>query len=262
MESKMDTLPSQVLSSLRDPDRACSPSSKRTAEYHSEIATPIPSRTNSTLLLNDEFDSDSVPKLIDFQGQTHIRYSQHGVLLWPAIIKIVPQGFLSIFRHLEPDYMVTLENNRPPLPMGISSYPPDLGERWIEDLPFSVIESLCDAFFTTFNPMLPVLDKLYFFSVTLETVVTQGFECNIESCLTLVIMGLGCLAALSHEEGDYPLQRNKSGSSNEGFICPEWIGIVREEIPGLRFFNLARQKMGFLMCKNDLITCQFYLLSG
>jgi hypothetical protein len=37
---------------------------------------------------------------------------------------------------------------------------------------------------------------------------------------------------------------------------------VQEETPGLRFFNEARRRIGFLMCDNDIQSCQFYLLSS
>jgi hypothetical protein len=38
--------------------------------------------------------------------------------------------------------------------------------------------------------------------------------------------------------------------------------VVYEEQPGLRFFNEARRRIGFLMCDNDIQSCQFYMLSS
>jgi hypothetical protein len=80
----------------------------------------------------------------------------------------------------------------------------------------------------------------------------------MESCLVLNVLALGCLAVLAHQEGDYPLP----GSQGHRFEVPEWMNVVYEEHPGLRFFNEARRRIGFLMCDNDIQSCQFYLLSS
>jgi hypothetical protein len=121
-----------------------------------------------------------------------------------------------------------------------------------------MIKGLADAFFSVFNPFTPIMDKSFFFSFTLGSAIESGFGYTMETCIVLNIMALGCLAVLAHQEGNYPLP----GTQSHRFEPPEWMNVVYEEQPGLRFFNEARRRIGFLMCDNDLQSCQFYLLSS
>jgi hypothetical protein len=102
------------------------------------------------------------------------------------------------------------------------------------------------------------MDKYFYFSFTFGAVMENGFGHNMETCLVLNVMALGCLAVQAHQQGDYPMP----GSQGLRFDPPEWMGVVHEETPGLRFFNEARKRIGFMMCNNDLQSCQFYLLSA
>jgi hypothetical protein len=121
-----------------------------------------------------------------------------------------------------------------------------------------MIKGLADVFFSVFNPFTPIMDKSFFFSFTLGSAIESGFGYTMETCIVLNVMALGCLAVLAHQEGNYPLP----GTQSHRFEPPEWMNVVYEEQPGLRFFNEARRRIGFLMCDNDLQSCQFYLLSS
>jgi hypothetical protein len=142
--------------------------------------------------------------------------------------------------------------------MFTSHYPLQAGEHWLEELPLAMIRGLADAFFSVFNPSTPIMDKGFFFSFTLGSAIESGFGYNLESCLVLNVLALGCLAVLASQEGNYPLP----GTRGHHFEPPEWMNVVYEEQPGLRFFNEARRRIGFLMCDNDIQSCQFYLLSS
>jgi hypothetical protein len=156
------------------------------------------------------------------------------------------------------NYVIDLEMKRPSLPMYICPFPPQAADSWLETLPLSMVKGLADAFFATFNPFTPIMDKNFFFAFTLGAAIESSFGYTMESCLLLNVLALGCLAVQAHHEGNYPLPGTRSG----GFEPPDWMDVVDEEPPGLRFFNEARRRIGFLMCDNDIQSCQFYLLSS
>lgn len=208
----------------------------------------------------DDFEFDRDPTSTDASGQGHvsISFSQHGVILWPGAREVLPRRLLEAHEHLGKNYVIDLEMKRPPLPMYICPFPPPAGEGWLETLPLALVKGLSDAFFATFNPFTPIMDKNFFFAFTLGTAIENAFGYTMETCLVLNVLALGCLAVRTHQEGNYPLPDSQSGE----FDAPEWISVIHEEPPGLRFFNEARRRIGFLMCDNDLQSCQFYLLSS
>jgi len=193
-------------------------------------------------------------------GAVKLSFSQHGVTLWPAMQDMLPSDFLAARRALPRDYIVHIESQRPPLPMHIdfpSGYSVD---SWLTGLPLSVIKGLADAYFAVFHRNTPVLDKFHFFSGTLGTAVENDFGYDIETCLVLMVLSLGCLAVKAHEEGDFVLS-SRGPVGGVGFVRPDWYELVTDDPPGLKFFNEARKRFGFVMGRNDLPTGQFYMLS-
>lgn len=222
---------------------------------------PTPAFVQTTTPLLDDSEELGRPALqdaVDSSARVSISFSQHGVISWPGAREILPRDLLAAHEALGRNYVVELERRHPPLPMYIRPFPAQADERWLEALPLALIKGLSDAFFTTFNPFTPIMDKNFYFSFTLGAAIESGFGYTVESCLVLNVMALGCLAVQAHREGDFPLP----GSRTMHFEPPEWIAVVYEEPPGLRFFNEARRRIGFLMCENDLQSCQFYLLSS
>lgn len=206
----------------------------------------------------DDFEFEENHTIPDAAGRIAISFSQHGVILWPGARQLLPKQLLAAHEMLGRNYVIELESTRPPLPMFTSPFPLHAGEHWLEVLPLAMIKGLADAFFSVFNPFTPIMDKSFFFSFTLGSAIESGFGYTMESCLVLNVLALGCLAVLAHQEGDYPLP----GTQGHRFEPPEWMNVVYEEQPGLRFFNEARRRIGFLMCDNDIQSCQFYLLSS
>lgn len=192
-------------------------------------------------------------------GREIISFSQHGVVVWPGIIASLPERFLVAYDQLGRNYVLDFELERPSLPMWINTPlgVPSTGN-WIEGLPFALVKGLCEAFFSLFHPFTPFMDKHFFFSLTLGSVMKHGFATAIETCLVLNVMALGCLAVRAYEEADFPLP----GTVGDRFERPTWFEAVMEDPPGLTFFNEARKRMGFLMEKNNLSSCQYYLLSA
>ncbi|BDD62056.1 hypothetical protein MAP00_007049 [Monascus purpureus] len=218
----------------------------------------VPS-TTPAIEESDKFDIEKQHQDdADSTGQISISFSQHGVILWPGARKILPEAILTAHEALGENYVIESEMNRPPLPMYIQPFPPQAGEHWLEALPVTVVKGLSDSFFAIFNPFTPIIDKVFYFTFTLGAAIESGFGYTIESCLVLNVMALGCLAVRALQEGNYPLP----GTRSHRFEPPDWMSVVHEEPSGLRFFNEARRRIGFLICGNDIQSCQFYLLSS
>jgi hypothetical protein len=182
------------------------------------------------------------------------------VASWPAVKQILPSEFIAARERLPREYIVETENQRPPLSIAIESPYRPMSDQWLTALPLSVIKGLSDAYFGVFHRNTPVLDKFHFFSNTLGVAMENDFGYDIETCLVLNVLALGCLAVKAHEEGNFPLP-SRHAINNSQFVRPEWYDLVLDNPTGLKFFNEARRRFGFLMCQNDLQSAQFYMLS-
>ncbi|KAF2022393.1 hypothetical protein BU24DRAFT_430726 [Aaosphaeria arxii CBS 175.79] len=215
---------------------------------------------NGTSPRTTEGTPGDYPTLGTGNGRVQLSFSQHGVAMWPAIRQLLPPAFSAARDALSKDYVVDIESQRPPLPMIIDVPMDAFSEQWLTRLPISVIRGLANAYFAVFHRSNPVLDKFYFFSHTLTQAMENDFGYDIETSLVLVVLALGCLAVRAHEEGNFPLP-SRYAMVGEGFVRPDWYEYVLDEPPGLKFFNEARKRFGFLMCQSDLQTGQFYMLS-
>ncbi|PYI24913.1 C6 finger domain protein [Aspergillus indologenus CBS 114.80] len=274
LETKLESVPTAISGDIRslrnemiqalDASPGVSPLTRRNLSSKEPVGSErsqLQGLTPRTVELNNDLEHDSPSYLpsgpVDSTGLVSISFSQHGVISWLGAQNILPVRLLEAYEKLGKNYVIDIEMKRPMLPMYICPFPPHAGNNWLEALPLAMIKGLSDAFFTTFNLYTPIVDKNFYFASTLGAAIESNFGYTIESCLALNIMALGCIAVHAYQEGNYPLP----GSRTSRFEPPEWMGVVCEEPPGLRFFNEARQRMGFLMCGNDLQSCQFYLLS-
>lgn len=269
LETKLENIPSSILSDLQSLEGQLRHANGRSHEAHSSPArrdegrhsimpsTATPGFTPAARD-GDDFDWEENQPTPDASGRISISFSQHGVILWPGARRILPEQLLSAYEHLGKNYVIELESTRPALPMFTTPFPLHSGEHWLEVLPLAMIKGLADAFFAVFNPFTPIMDKTFFFTFTLGAAIESGFGYTMESCLVLNVLALGCLGVLAYQEGNYPLP----GTQSHRFEPPEWMNVVYEEQPGLRFFNEARRRIGFLMCNNDIQSCQFFLLSS
>ncbi|KAB2108378.1 hypothetical protein AG0111_0g3056 [Alternaria gaisen] len=198
--------------------------------------------------------------VIEVQGAVDLSFSQHRVALWPAIQQILPTEFVSVRAELPEDYIVDIENRRAQLPIHIDRPYGTAPESWLMSLPQSAVKGLADAYFAVFHRNMPILDKYHFFSSTLGTAMENEFGYDVETALVLNVLALGCLAVKAHEEGDFALPSRHS-AARPGFEHPDWYELVADDPPGLKFFNEARHRFGFLMCENDIQAGQFYMLS-
>ncbi len=193
-------------------------------------------------------------------GIVALSFSQHRIAIWPAIKDILPCDFNSARAKLPQDYIGEIESQRAPLHMCIN--PPDdsVSDSWLMSLSRPVVEGLSNAYFTVFHRNMPILDRAFYYSSTLSLALEKEFAYDMESCLVLNVLALGCLAVKAHEEGDFALPSELS-KSGHGFARPEWYKLTEDDMPGLSFFNEARKRFGFLICQNDLQAGQFYMLS-
>jgi hypothetical protein len=264
LETKLENIPSSILNDIRGQVRHLvdSPNSAHRSPAVRDENQPatVSTSLSFTPAAGDgyDFDFEENNATPDASGRTSISFSQHGVILWPGARQILPDELLNSYKVLGKNYVIELESTRPPLPMFTDPFPLHAGEQWLEVLPITMIKGLADAFFSVFNPFTPIMDKSFFFSFTLGSAIESSFGYTVESCIVLNVLALGCLAVLAYQEGNYPL----SDSRGNHFEPPDWMNVVYEEQPGLRFFNEARRRIGFLMCDNDIQSCQFYMLSS
>lgn len=242
----------ETIGSLAHHSRSTS-SLGRLERLTSQALTPEAMRLNEV----EHDDQHLHPNPTEANGLVSISFSQHGVISWAGAQEILPQQLLEAHEKLGKNYVIDIEMKRPQLPMYICPFPAQAGDNWLNALPLAMVKGLSDAYFTTFNLFTPIIDKNYYYAFTLGAAIESNFGYNIESCVVLNIMALGCIAVHAYQEGDFPLLGTRSGR----FEPPDWMGVVYENPPGLRFFNTARQRIGFLMCDNNLQSCQFYLVS-
>ena len=198
--------------------------------------------------------------VLETQAKVPLSFSQHRVAIWPAVRQVLPQDFVTACAELPEDYVAEIESHRAPLPVHIDRPISTHPESWLMDLPQSVVKGIADAYFAVFHRTSPILDKFHFYSSTLGAAVETDFGYDIESCLVLIVLALGCLAVKAHEEGDFALP-SRSALHGGGFVRPDWYDLILDDRPGLKFFNEARKRFGFLMTQNGLPAGQYYMLS-
>lgn len=194
------------------------------------------------------------------QSKMPLSFSQHRVAVWPATKRTLPPEFVAACADLPQDYVVEIESSRAPLSIHVERPYGTYAESWLMSLSQSAVKGLADAYFAVFNRLSPILDKYHFYANTLGMATENEFGYNMESCLVLVVLALGCLAVHAHVEGNFSLPSVHS-MPRASFRRPEWYHLTSEDPPGLGFFNEARKRFGFFMCQTDLQAGQFYMLS-
>lgn len=186
-------------------------------------------------------------------GDSKLSFSAHQAIHWPGVHSIPSSGSFTPGAEGSGVHLPDVELDGPPFPELIETdgFPDD----WLATLSLSTVKGLSNAYFNTFNRIFPIIDRNYYFLNTLSAVVAGGFNYDIESCLVLSVMALGCLGAKAFEEGGY---------HNED-ILPA-IGIIQtltnQDIPGKGLFNESRRRIGLCSCANDLQVSQYYLTAA
>jgi hypothetical protein len=190
------------------------------------------------------------------------------VLLWPSIYLHILNSGIAVASDLQyvlqegTPWFIHLELQKHPKPLpwdtDMRTYPmpSSTGEMragFIGLTPENM-RRMCDAYFSTFNILFPILDRQMFLEDILEPVLRNGFAgCDPQSCLVLLVLALGQVAI----DGVYGspisiVEGNPSGLR----------GGTAERPPGLNLFNEARRCMGFIMHQCTLENVQIHLLES
>jgi hypothetical protein len=272
LESKIEDLTAAVNTSRAPHIAPSPPSAAPIIDHRSPLSTlSQPSPTNHGLRGASTFHELAMSPsnvatpgkspfaILETQSKIPLSFSQHRVALWPAVKQILPQEFTEARAKLAQDYIVEIESQRAPLSARIDRPYGTFPDSWLMSLSQSVIKGLADAYFAVFHRNTPILDKFFFYSSTLGMATGNEFGYDIESCLVLIVLALGCMAVKAYEEGDFSLP-SRVTTPGRGFVRPEWYELTEDVTPGLKFLNEARKRFGFLICQNDLQAGQFYML--
>jgi hypothetical protein len=221
----------------------------------SQVESPV--QTDSVLSVQSPSSLLSVIKHIRHvsTNQLELSFSAHRTVHWPGVQALLPPDLATTVSKLERSYPTHLESARPALPPQISAQETTSAVDWLASLSVTCVKDLSNAYFDTFNRVHPFLDPSFYFASTLADVVQHGFDYNIESCLVLNVMALGCMGLKAFGEGGFNVSLDVS-------ISPIISLVLDEETPGLSFFNEARRRMGFCLCDHDVQAAQYYLTSS
>lgn len=226
---------------------------ERPDQHHSEQGVADAQLFATPMTTSDDVLEPMVPCQIQ---ERPISFGGYSMLFWPAVQALLPPNAISVLRTLEPDLPLQLETRRSPLVPTLSQQGSERDKDWLSQLTVATLKRLCDAFLSTMNLSYPVIEREFFFQHTLSAAISEGFGYNIESCLVLVVMALGCAALkslLKRDEMVADVAVDASARSIQG---------VNDDPPGFRFFNEARRRIGFVTCDENVQSCQYYLLAG
>ena len=187
-------------------------------------------------------------------SQLVLSFSAHQTVHWPGVQALLPHSLNATVRSLEKSYPTHLESGRTSLTPEISAQVVALTGDWLASLSLICVKDLSNAYYDTFNRVYPFIDRDFYFQNTLAVVVREGFGYDIESCLVLNVMALGCMALKAFEEGGF--------SGDCILFTPLIRHIMEEDIAGLSFFNEARRRVGLCLCEQGIEACQYYLTSA
>ncbi|KAM0329956.1 hypothetical protein ACHAQA_004123 [Verticillium albo-atrum] len=123
----------------------------------------------------------------------------------------------------------------------------------LSDLDWPTVESLCKAYFETFNLIYPIVDRLTFNTSILSSVVESGFDKGVKSTLVCLIFALGAVALADSQNMPFVGYKGQMGVTSGG---------ASDQPPGLAFFNEARKRLGFSMAECSLESIQVHALAG
>lgn len=182
-----------------------------------------------------------------------LSFSAHQAIHWPGLHSIQLSGIFPTGGEGSNIFLsdVELEGPRYPEQTQIEIFPDD----WLATLSLSTVKGLSNAYFNTFNRIFPLIDRDYYFLNTLSTVVGEGFNYDIESCLVLSVMALGCLGAKAFEEGGY---HNEDKLPTTGVVQT----LLNQNVPGQQLFDESRRRIGLCSSAKDIQISQYYLTAA
>ncbi|KAL1305957.1 hypothetical protein AAFC00_004095 [Neodothiora populina] len=193
----------------------------------------------------------------------------HKVLLWPAIyLHILNSGLAAAtdLEHVLQDgtpWFIHLELAKHPNTLAwdtqMRTYPiqqvQGRGMRvGFTELTMDRVQRLANAYFNTFNLLLPILDQEQFMEDVVGSVMRNGFaDGDPSACLALLVFALGQVAI----DGVYGEPVSSYNGSASGLR-----GGTADEPPGIDLFNEARRRVGFSVHACTLENVQILLLQA
>jgi len=116
------------------------------------------------------------------------------------------------------------------IPRSVSS--PSNRSDWINSLSLSQVRTLTSLYFSYFHPQTLIIDKASFYTNQLPHVLENGFERQIDSCVVLLVLALGAIAACETGSLDWTAVDSESPSLEAGYaffaIAQDFFNDVRE----------------------------------
>ncbi|KAM6536034.1 hypothetical protein FALCPG4_005554 [Fusarium falciforme] len=181
-----------------------------------------------------------------------IPFSARQTLSWPTLSDRLPPELTALLHDTGVDYATSLEVARKPYPPPPSSGPGLSAAA----MSVSLVKDLGAAYFATFNLANPILDRDFFLRHTLPTAITNGFGYDVESCVVLAAMALGCWGRVAVAEAGLDQGPGQPASDDplDQFSA--------HETPGAVLFVELKRRMAFLSGDKSLQSCQCHLLMG
>lgn len=186
-------------------------------------------------------------------GDSKLSFSARQSIYWPAFHSFQASGSFPTGAEGSGVVLTDIELEGPAFPEVDQTE--EFTSDWLATLSLSTVKGLSNAYFNTFNRIFPFIDRDFYFLNTLSTVVSEGFNNDIESCLVLSVMALGCLGAKAFEEG---------GFHNEDMLPVTEVvqTLMNQDVPGKSLFNESRRRIGLCSCVKDIQVTQYYLTAA
>lgn len=138
------------------------------------------------------------------KSQTHIRmrYSDSGLAI-PESHTTAPQNMLEWpcspvrLSRMEINYPIALEIERDRLPLS-ENYNNGIAPEWLDRLSVAQLRELSSYYFSYFHPHTLILNKDDFYALHLSRAMQCAFNPSIDSCLVLLVLALGAVAAAAN----------------------------------------------------------------
>lgn len=254
-ESDSDTT-AATTSATRDSAFSLPPS-----PYASTSQPALTRRTSASAPQGESRPSQHLPSSGGINQPYRHASAAHKMLTWPAIQELLKDTGMSDQADLKSlnmegsAYIIQLCSEMPPLPPDeMRDVQPFLGMQMQANRRFGSsrvvfnnltperMDRLATSYFNTFNMLYPFMDREGFMTDIIPSVRSEGFDSDALSILALLVFALGEVAEDCLEEP------------------PRYGENSRERYPGIKLFNEARKRIGFVITHCELEHVQIFSL--
>ncbi|KAF4473072.1 acetate regulatory DNA binding [Fusarium albosuccineum] len=173
--------------------------------------------------------------------------SEHGIPALPrglrdSTITLPSEGLQQIGLTNNNTLQVPLQLSGSPSPLNLS--PPSVD--------WETMQRLSKGYFDVINLLHPIMDRQWFNSNSLTSILNNGFQEGAISSLVLLVLALGEVALTTSEVPISAYKQRPSGIKGGTIDRP----------PGLGYFNEARKRMGFALSEISLENVQMFALAA